>query len=193
MRLLLLFLLSPLASLITPCTCRTATTTTTTLTSTALATAIVPSPCPPASSLGAARVRNRCPFPVHLWAVASDVAGPFPLAARTGRYAERFRSDPRSRGISLKIARGGAGALYNAEPHTLLGYNLQPGRRGAPWRVWYGLDDVYGHVFRGERLVLESEAEGCESLVWEDGAAPGGNQTLVCDGADRDLVLTLCA
>ncbi|KAL1838434.1 hypothetical protein VTJ49DRAFT_2657 [Mycothermus thermophilus] len=197
MRPLLLLLFSPLTSIITICACRTTTTTTTTLT--AIATVTSPSPCSPTSPplpLGTAHVRNHCSFPLHLWSVANDMSGPFPLASRTGHYAERFRTDPVSHGISLKIARGGRGALDNGEAHTVFGYNLDGGFRGrrwwGGWSVWYDLSDVHGDLFRGKKVALESKDGRCERIVWADGVAPRGNLTTVCD-AGRDLVLTLCA
>jgi hypothetical protein len=172
---------------------------------------------PPASSIGCARVRNGCPFPVYLWSVPSGTEGPFILENRTVEYSERFRRDPRTPGISLKLSRTEDGLSKN-DPHTIFAYTLDlecrraseegmygkesgvvveeacgTGLDGEKAAVWYDLSESNEtvHIFKGYKMVVQTTA-GCRPIIWEEGVPLGFSEVKVCT-AQTDLVLTLCA
>jgi len=139
---------------------------------------------PLVSALGTARVINKCDFDVNVWAVGSQISGPYTLH-KGGFYGEQFSKDPVTGGRALKITKNADG-LYTGAPQTIFAYNLD----GA--NVWYDLSDVFGDAFSGHKVVEASTESTCPSIIWPTGVPPAGSQVKVCT-ANKDVNLVLCA
>ncbi len=137
------------------------------------------------TALGTARVVNNCATTVHVWSVGSTISGPYALTPSGGFYGEEFAKDPVTGGRALKITREADG-LYSGAPQTIFAYNLDGDG------IWYDLSDVFGDAFVGSKLVVASQDETCQKIIWPTGVPPAGSQVKVC-GAGKDVVLTLCA
>ncbi|KAE8159671.1 hypothetical protein BDV40DRAFT_272475 [Aspergillus tamarii] len=96
-------------------------------------------------------------------------------------YAETFRRDPQTGGVSIKLTTVPNG-LSTSAPQTIFAYSLVEDR------VWYDLSDVFGDPFRGSRVFLDGEVT---DIVWERGVPPAGSK-VGNQRAGVDLVLTLC-
>ena len=140
---------------------------------------------PLVSAAGYARVENKCDFPVTLWSVGSEVDGPTTLKAGDGLYGEKFRRDPVTGGIAIKITRDPDG-LYTGDPQLIYSYNLEG------TKVWYDLSAVFGDAFPGHKLVEKSANKNCPAIVWPDGTPPKGSQVKNCNSKNH-VTLTLCA
>jgi hypothetical protein len=143
------------------------------------------------TTLGHATVHNLCPQPIYLWTVGSTISPQFTLQSNT-TYTERYRRDPSSGGIALKLTRVPNG-LYASAPQMIFAYNLVGGQ------IWYDLSDVFGDPFVGEPVRVEYEVEGGrggdkgdrEGIEWVHGVPTGGSMVRVAE-AQGDIVLTVC-
>ncbi|TID17727.1 bys1 domain-containing protein [Venturia nashicola] len=141
---------------------------------------------PLASAIGAAVVKNSCPFPVYLSAVGATASPVQTLPPAGGSFSEApFFVDPKTGGRTIKITREADG-LFTGKPQLNFAYTLD----GA--NVWYDLSNVFGDAFAGYKIVEKSVDAGCGVIVWPAGANPGGPQVKVC-GSGSDVVLELCA
>lgn len=139
---------------------------------------------PAVSAVGNAIVENHCDNNAYLWSVGGSV-GDQNVISPGNVYSEKFRHDPNSGGIALKITRVKDG-LYNGSPQTIFAYTL------SGERVFYDLSDVFGDAFRDNVVVLASSNPDCPEIRWDNGVPPSGTSTRDCS-SDEDLTLTLCA
>ncbi|KAL6863334.1 hypothetical protein ACO1O0_003583 [Amphichorda felina] len=147
--------------------------------------ALLAAATPLVSAAGYARVVNQCDFDVSLWSVGSNIDGPHTVKADGGLYGEKFRKDPVTGGIALKITREADG-LYTGEPQLIYSYSLDGSR------IWYDLSTVFGDAFEGHKLVEASRNTACPAIVWKNGTPPSGSQVKDCNSGDH-VTLTLCA
>lgn len=136
-----------------------------------------------ALAVGNAIVQNNCEDPIYLWSVGGSVGQQIKIAPGDG-YAEAFRHDAASGGVSLKITRNEDG-LYDGSAQMNYAYTLDGDN------VWYDLSDVFGDPFQGHAVGIDANNEGCPGICWPNGVSTGGSQVNVC-GADGDVVLTVC-
>ena len=159
---------------------------------------------PTALAWGNAIIHNNCGFDLYVWAVGGGVLGPAKISSGSD-FAQQFYFDHGSGGVSLKVCES-ANGLFTGAPQTIFAYTLDQGS-GIVWLVLlflvayemntvgvfddscdvltetstrYDLSDVYGDAFAGRRVALQPVDNGCESIVWSNGASPGGTQTHPC-------------
>lgn len=136
-----------------------------------------------AFAVGNAVVQNNCNAPVYLWSVGGSVSDRVKIDPGDG-YAEAFRHDPASGGVSLKITRTENG-LYDGSPQMNYAYTLDGDK------VWYDLSDIFGDPFEGHAVGITPNKQGCPGICWPNGVSTGGSQVKTCS-ANGDVVLTVC-
>ena len=138
-----------------------------------------------AADVGQARVVNNCDFGVSLWAVGTNIDGPYKLGPHGGSYAETFAHDDKTGGRALKITIPDDG-LWTGAPQTDFAYNL------AGDKVFYDLSDVFGDPFAGHKLLVKSDQDGCGVIEWDNGTPPAGSQVKDCTSS-KSVTFTICA
>lgn len=138
---------------------------------------------PLAHAVGNAIVENNCGKPVFLWSVGSQV-GPEETIKPGESYSEKFRRDPVTGGITLKVTRVKDG-LFNGSPQTNFALSLKDNR------IWYDLSDVFGDPFEDESVLVTPSNDDCPTIEWLNGVPPGESQVRDCN-ANSDVTLSLC-
>lgn len=108
----------------------------------------------------------------------------FQAVASKESYTERYRHDPVSGGITLKVTTIADG-IYNGAPELDYAYNLDN------HTIWYDISGVSGDPFAGYSVALVPSVGTCRSFIWKDGKSPSGINTAPCS-SKADMELTLC-
>lgn len=137
-----------------------------------------------AFAIGRAIVTNQCDSPIYLWSAGGSVSNQT-ILPKDSTYGEKFRSDPTSGGIAIKITSTADGLTKPNTSQLIFAYNVDD------TSVWYDLSSLFGDGFAGRTLRVQPSDEACDPISWHDGKTPAGSQVKKCQ-KETNLELTFC-